>query len=663
MPRPTTRLLLAVVALAGCEKVPLTDIQARFVRADATWFAEEDTLFVFYKVEAEQGLGPASQIELGYQTDDTDQTFMPLAEITPVHTHVPVDCGTHARCGSTSLRIGRPPRQVRLRLRFHHDGDLTLDAPLAFHLVGRGPAHTNRSLVVYGVFDETNRKIEWRTRHQFPSLRNEEARELGLRRSLQITDPRHGAVTVTAPDNPYGYAFATACPPSLVPLGWAPRETSLPAVFEPGELPLEAAPSPVVCAQATVTDAKGTFQAPALARKNPEVRPAFPLLRSPIRPNTVVGFLLRPCGRTISEQHRAVQVQRLLIGGEPEICIDNLRDPALPGMLAATFRARIDEKRALGRDMVLALALHHDDTTGTLAAAVETALQQVLPFERDRTSPRVSGAFVFDSFGYSIVRPELRSLVLWCPAREVDQMEIPSRRACPLWPEVPELKLGAFSISTLPILPTRAQYLKFVDKYSESQAGRMREVVFLAPERTPVSDNIPVGEFGVVTFFNNEVITPDPGHVFSYCAGGDPQSGAVVFRSPATPQPLPLAALPELHDTAPQPAYALGLLWDFPFLARLTYESPVAGAVSAFSVTVPFGIPVTDRVFYGTELWQQGELSLSHTLLQCTRFCDHPTFDSAGVYNVNAGFRASYRDRCYRPRNPVPDPAGVPRDP
>jgi hypothetical protein len=85
--------------------------------------------------------------------------------------------------------------------------------------------------------------------------------------------------------------------------------------------------------------------------------------------------------------------------------------------------------------------------------------------------------------------------------------------------------------------------------------------------------------------------------------------------------------------------------------------------VSAFSLTIPFGVPITDQAYYGTELWQQGEFSLRNTLLQCTRFCDHPTFDSAGVYHITAGFRATFRDQCYRPRNPVPHPEGSPRDP
>jgi hypothetical protein len=313
--------------------------------------------------------------------------------------------------------------------------------------------------------------------------------------------------------------------------------------------------------------------------------------------------------------------------------------------------------------MVLVLALHHDDTSGALAAAVEQALAEVLPFERDRGSPRVSGAFVFDSFGHALARPELRRLVLWCPAQEGDQPDAPARRSCPLLPVVPELKLGPFSLSNLPILPTRAQYLKFIDKYSEGQAGRMRELTFLAPERTATSSNVEVGDFGVVTFFNNEILTPAPGDVFSFCERGDPRAASVVFRSAITPDPLPLAALGEVNELAPQPAYALGVLWDFPFLAKLTYESDVAGVTGAFSLTVPFGVAITGKDTYGTALWEQGEFSLRHTLLQCTAFCTHPTFDSAGVYNVISTFRGSYRDRCYSPRNPVPDPGGFPRDP
>jgi hypothetical protein len=104
-------------------------------------------------------------------------------------------------------------------------------------------------------------------------------------------------------------------------------------------------------------------------------------------------------------------------------------------------------------------------------------------------------------------------------------------------------------------------------------------------------------------------------------------------------------------------------LWDFPFLLRLQYEVGIAGAASAFSLTVPFGLAAPTHEYFGAELWLRSEFPLSQTLLQCTAFCDHPTFDSAGVYNVGSGFRTTYPTQCYRPRFPLDSDGGFPLDP
>lgn len=659
-------LLIGVVAGAACEKVPIVDVNARFALADATWFEEEETLFVFYRVVADQGLGPESQIEVAWRTDDVEQPWTPLSALGTVHSHVPVECGSTSRCGSTSVHVPRLPRDVRLRLRYHRDGEMTLDAPVVFNAIAAGPPHTHRSLVVYGVFDQSNTRVQWRARHQFPTLRNQEVEALGLRRHFEISEPRHGALDATIEANPYGYGFAPTCPQALTPLARPPVDTDARAVFDPAPLPIETSSSPVVCARSTVTDAKGTFEAVALARKNPEVAAAFPLLRSPIRTSTPLGFLLRPCARTISDAHLAMQVQRLQLEGAPEVCIDDWASPGFADQLAARFRARVDQVRIEGRDMVLVLALHHDDLTGQLAGVVEQALQQTLPAEGDKSSPRVVGAFVFDSFAHALALPDLKRLALWCPANlpgdDLDKIPAASARACPLMPDLPDLELGPFRFGNLPILPTRAQYLTFLEKYSEAQAGRMRSLSFRAPERTPISEDVPVGDFGVATFFNNEVLTAAASDVFSYCP---PEEGATatVFRVPGVPEPMPLAMLPDVHLAIAQPAYPLGLLWDFPFLLRLEYEVAIAGTVSAYSLTVPFGVSSPQETYYGAPLWEKGDFPLSDRLLRCTRFCDHPTFDSAGVYNLGSIFQETYRAACYRPRYPVPDDGGFPLDP
>jgi hypothetical protein len=675
---------LGACGLPGCEKVPIVDINAGFSLADATWFEEEQTLFIFYTVSAEQGLGPDSRIEVTWRTDNVEQPWIAVADLAPIHTHLPVLCGPNTLCGSTSIKVEKVPRQVGLRLRYHREGELALDAPLVFNIVGKGPAHSQRSLIVYGVFEETNNTVQWRARHQFPTLRNEQAQLLGLRRKFHVTDIQYGNVTAP-PGNPYGYAFWPICPAGLTKLPWNAVETSNRAIFDENKLPLSASTSLGVCAQSVVLDAKGAFEAVAIARKNPEVHPSFPLLRSPIKRNTEIGLLLHPCMRQISEVHLTMQIQRLILEGSPDFCTDNFMDASWPNALAAKLRTMIEATRPAGKDMVLALSLHHDDTKGVLGRQVERALEQLLPAERDKTSPRVSGAVVFDSFAYSIVSPAVRSLVLWCPANidiaDLEKIPDAAERACPLQPDFPDLKLGPFRFGVIPILPTRAQYLTFIEKYSVAQAGKVIELKFLAPERTPISKNVPVGDFAIASFFDNETFNAAPADSFSFCQSGDPDPRvpAVVFRTPQFAMPLPLSFLPEFHQAVPTATYEIGLLWDFPFLTRMQYEFVAAGAATAFSLSIPFGISSQDKRYYGSQVWGEGpapdggmdedagtpagQIPLANTLEQCTRFCDHPTFDSSGVYNVADPFHPAYQKRCYAPAFPTPPGQDFPLDP
>jgi len=652
--------------VAACEKVPITDVAARFEIADVAWFAEEQTMFVFYRVQAEQGLGAASVVELTYRTDDKDQPWVPVADLPTVHTHLPIDCGLNARCGSTSLAVGKPPRQVGIRLRYHRDGQVTLDPKVNVNVVTEGPAHTNRSLLVYGVFDASNTQVQWRARHQFPTLRNAQVQELGLRRTFSINTPLFGDVSAPFDSNPYGYAFSSLCPDGLQALGWPQLQTQDRAVFDPNKLPLPAGVSSTVCAAATVTDAKGTFTAAALARKNPQVVPGFPTLRSPIRLNEQIGFLLHPCRRVINEAHKKLQIQRLALQTAQEVCIDDWQQPGFAEELATTFRKRIDEVRVRGKDMVLTVGLHHDDETRQFADAIERALQSVLQTERNKSTPRLTGAFVFDSFAYTVLRPEVTRSVLWCPANiigDLDRVSNGASQACAILPDNLELKLGPFGVANLPILPSRVQYLTFVKKYGEAQTGKVVQLQFRAPERTPASSNVDLGEFGTGTFFNNETITADPADTFSYCQENQKFASSVIFKAASDADPAPLAELPAFHRMMPAPSYQLGLVWDFPFLLRMNYEVVIAGAVSAFTVTAPFGLGVSTTSYYGTELWETGEFPLSEVLLQCHRFCEHPTFDSAGVYNLNVAFSPDFASRCYRPRFPMVTDGGFPLDP
>jgi hypothetical protein len=676
--RAVASALVALLALGapGCRKAPLFDIRAEFQLADTSWFAEEDTLFVFYQLSARQGLNESSVVEIKYTTDDGEIPWTALSDLPSVHTHVPVDCGPNTRCGSKSLYVPKVPRDVRLRFRYDRVGRLAVEAPVVFNVVGTGHPWIKRSLIAYGVFDETNQRVEWRARNQFPTIRNEQATELGLRRSFQVSEPSFGTAVLASTDNPYGYGVD--CPVDWTPTGFHEIGTTDRAVFYPDTVPVDAFDASSLCAEVTVTDARGPFTTGALARKNPEVRPAFPVLRSPIRDATPIPFFLGPCDRTISVEAEAMMRQRLQLGDVPTTCTDDWQSPTFVGDLVVTFRDAVEAVRPDGNDMVLTVAINQDDPT--VSDAVEQALAQVVPLERARTSPRLAGAFVLDSDIRGITLPELSAVTLWCPSTlETDTTDY-STRSCAVAPDNLSLDLGPFSFGTLPILPPRDQYLDFIDTYSVKQAGEVTSMSFRVPEFAASTRHIDLEDFGVVTFLNGETITADPADAFSYCTGSDVdftlfQSDVLRQADPSAcdylgfPEEdcaahvLPMALLPDWHMVFGETQYDLGIFWEFPFLLQMDYQTSTAGAVSAFGFSVPFGFASPGESYYGSDAWSTEGFDLANILTQCDRFCDHPTFDSAGVYHVTEPFRTTYADSCYLPLYPAPGDSGFPLDP
>jgi len=670
------------LSCAGCSKVAISDVAAEFTLADAAWFAEEETLFLFYRITAEQGLGDPSVVELTYATDEERVAWTPLTDLDPVHTHLPVDCGTKSLCGSMTVHVPLEPREVDLRLRYHSEGELALDTETVFNVVDRGPAHSHRSLVLYGVFDETNQRVQWRSRHQFPTLRNHDVQDLGLRREFSVREQRYGtAEGLPVEDNPY--AYGETCPESFVAADLPVVSTEERAVFNTEDLPLDASSESMVCGTGTVTDALGTFSTDAFGQKNPEVRAAFPVLRSPIRDAVPLEFFLAPCDKTISEDHEEMQRQRLLVGDLAPICIDDWNSEQFVDDLVVTFTEAVEAQRDAGEDMVLVIGLHREGDGP--AEALQDALNRVVPEERHRSSPRLVGAFVFDSDVEGLSVPELEPVTLWCPASSGSGA---SARTCSIAPDNTGLELGPFTFGTLPILPSRDVYLDFIETYSKRQAGEVHALAFLTPEFAATTDHIDLGEYGTITFLNEETIDAAPEDAFSYCV--QEEQALVVFRSEilasdpfamvlaqwcadgtvpedfcslASLGVLTLDWLPTWHALFGEGTYELGLYWDFPFLLHVEYEAFLAGAVSGFGFSVPFGLGVDGESYYGTYMWTMDELSLEDELTHCTRFCDHPTFDSAGVYHVLDLFRTTYPDTCYLPDYPEPGDSGFPLDP
>ncbi|HCH64473.1 MAG TPA: hypothetical protein DFR83_16830, partial [Deltaproteobacteria bacterium] len=656
--------------------------------ADVAWFEGEETLFIFYEMQVEQGLNEESTIEVRYTTDTEVREWTPIGDLPRVHMHVPADCGEGTFCGSTSLHVRDRPRDVEVRLRYHPDGELARDAPVIFNTVSAGSDHTNRSLLLYGVFDESNRFIQWRARHQFPTIRNQKASALGLRRWFEAADPRTGERVSATNDNPY--AFGVGCRGQSTDLDVGPVSTTERAVFHPDPVPLVAAEAAVVCADVSALDGVGVYTTTAVARKNPEVAPAFPVLRSPVQEARVLPFFLGPCDAPFDEGHEAMQRQRTEMGGLPTTCIDDWDEPGFEERLAEDFSAAIEAARPRGDDMVLSITLHRNESGPQLA--LEQALLRVVPGERSRSTPRLAGAFVFDSEVRVLADERLNSSVLWCPSALPDGSSPENVNlaalTCAVAPDAPDFELGPFTFGQLPILPSRGMYNDFVRTYSERQAGSIRSLEFRAPRFSTTADHVDLGAFGSVTFLNGERITPDAEDAFSYC----PADGfmPVVFRTPFTrseafrrsleelcesgelPEAfclstdtavIPLEYLPDWHADLAEEDYELGIFWDFPFLLRAQYETVRAGSVTAVGLSIPFGLAQNGDTYLGTETWLDEAYVLEDRLAHCRRFCAHPTFDSAGVYQISLPFSPTFANACYRPDPPTPGDGGFPRDP
>ena len=673
---------MMIQALTTSCKVPIVDIEAEFTISDVSWFAAEETLFVFYELEALAGLNESSAIEIKFTTDNLTVDWTPLDGFNHVHTHVSINCGPSKLCGSASISVNQEPRNIGLRLRYHKDGELTRLARPIVNVINDTSAHRGRSLLIYGVFDETNQHIQWRSRHQFPTIRNEQARDLGLRRYFEVFESGYGPRPSPVNDNPYGYG--EPCPDTIEAFASLSLSTLEPAIFQSTPLPLGGRDAEAVCSRATVTDASGTFTTTAYALKNPETQPAFPSLRSPTASLTQIKFLFRPCQETISGDHLDMQMQRLQFDAStPVICTETQVQADFEERVSEQLRDAIALARTPGEDMVLSLILHHDSAS-TLSPKIERILETLITAEEDKSTPRLTGAFVFDSFRYEVERETIANRVLWCPAvfSELDLEEIPetqeeledlvekfpdaSQQSCPIAPTNAEIDLGNLSFTSLPILPTRSIYLDFIEDYSKAQAGEMRSLDFRAPLRPTINENIDLGFGTSASFMNGEFISAQPLDAFSYCA--DELTDFVLIRSEDIESTfespvLPLEFLPAWHNNAPEERYEVGLAWAFPFLIQLEYESVLAGSASAFAFSVPFGIATTGQALYGSDMWTSEAFDLSLALTHCTRFCDHPSFDGAGIYQIRESFRNTYQDQCYTPRFPQLTDGGFPDDP
>jgi hypothetical protein len=467
-------------------------------------------------------------------------------------------------------------------------------------------------------------------------------------------------------------------------------ETDARAIFSASPIDPALVTRQTVCADVDVTDATGTFTATALARRNPDVVPGFPFLRTPVTAARPLQFDLVTCNNVVEPAHLQMQQQRLL-HDTATICVDNVDEPGRQAALAARINATIDAERVVGDDLVLTVVLNREDADEGVAVAVEAALQDVLAEERTKTSPRAVGAVVYDSASFEQRRPEAKPYLLWCPAafgiddlvELVDPSVLNQLYHCAVSLDVavpvdlPE-PLDRLTVAQLPLLSTRRQFASYVARFGEGAVGETTKLTFLAPRRGADARDVVIGggiddptgildpfspfsSTDIATFFDDEYLTLLPEESLSVCAGD--ASAHVVAQADLDETPLSLTELPTRHENDPRARYQLGLRWDGAFYVRFDYRAVIGTTTEVVGLTLPFSPSLPGSVSFREDLWTAATFDLRNELLKCRRFCDHPTFDSAGIYQVQVPFSPGYANDCYAPVFPKPGDGGFPDDP
>lgn len=426
-------VVCTLVSLMSCSKVPLKRYFPETRVAVSSWFAREQTLFLFWDLSIDEGFADDAVVEISVRTENGETGFRDVQSFPSVHRHSRVKCGSKALCGSQSVAFADRVLSAEMRVRFKRDGRLSDEIPLVHQSIESGQTAQTLSAALYGVFDQANEVIQWRLRHQIPGLPNAEVRRLGLNRRFKLVPKRYGERLASErqnraiPDglgnvNPYAFGFdETAACPAGYAAEWAgalPVETEAPARWSDEPVPAEGRTAAVVCAEGQLEAASGEIPVHALALRNPETETAYGQLATSVRPARLLKFLLAPCGRTISEDHLNMQAQRLLMDRTVDVCLERTSQDVMQTRMASAFAAALDAERVSGEDMALLIAFHHDDPSGdgVWHRALKGALESTLEYEQSKSSPRGVGAYVFDSLAAGELPQALSRQVLWCPS-------------------------------------------------------------------------------------------------------------------------------------------------------------------------------------------------------------------------------------------------------
>jgi hypothetical protein len=656
--------------------VPLIEQQGHLEKVSAHWFENEGVAYVFFSVAEDPELLQRSYWQMRYtlRTAAGGTELHDWARIdfnAGVHEHAVVPCGFHRLCGSYSFKTALPLDTFSLRLDYDPESTLFLEQDAAsVQAHAKGTDWTQHSALLFGVFDRQNQHVQARVHHNFGDPSSDEIPQYGMKRRFRVRDPGlHDAadedVAAAIPTNSdflFDSTLCTAAPAGAVVADFSGESTWMPDAFA-----TETAESGV-CFTADLLDKAGAtlYTGSAFARKNPELANSSYTFETPLKDATKLPIVLRYCeddpqfGKVTDATFFDYQRYITNVPDRPvDLCFKVGAETEFKDAFQRQLAARLTEAKAKNEgahDFVFVIIFHQDLSTEfrKFHQIIAESLAALIDGESANVTPRLVGAFVYDSRVDFRPTAAQRKGIIWCP-QELPTGLDPARFAQPdglsdncLVTPTAKLDLTVINFVTpLGPFPTLKNYQDYVKKYGDRGTSHAPHLNFSS---VPTGPNTRQETGETVTFFDGERLVVNPGEIVRLCLDrGQPEMlPDLRFRVLGTPDSEPSLKISEVAalwqaGTTEATEYQLGVAWEFPFVGREDYEATLSGNVVA---VIPFQKSSTTYEQLGNAKWLREKWPVGDSLEICHRFCGHPYFDEGGVYQIHAAWKERSDFNC-----------------
>jgi len=689
------------MGLACNEKVPLHPNPGTFDVLAAHYFENENTQYIFFAIsglKADQAREAwPRRLELKADGLANGAPFAPAGDgyvvldfARGVHRHQWVSCGEGRICGSMSIKSDQPLTGMQIRLRYHQDSAMALESSVPNSVHPADGTASAQSALVYGVFSRGNQVMQVRVHNNFGTPGDEDFPSFGMSRDFAIDQVRLAAVTMAE----QGEIYQTTGSPLLFPAApCASRELAdaknrVQKLSKKSDWWIEAFDPKdnrnAACFRARLVDQAGQELAsgPGIARRNPELQSEAVLIPTPLKTVYKIPLVLSYCRdpqipEVASEPF--LQYQKYILGIPEENGVDlcfsssggqdaifgKLLDAKLAAKLSAA-RETIRDSTNPRQDLFFAVAIN-ENVVGSqyFHKQIMERLGELIRTEREtRASPRLVGAFVYDSDtleskGLSLPAA-IQSTMIWCPRKSATK-GVETDGNCvgyvggklDLGPVVFKVPMGPF--------PTMKSFLSSFASDVNSLLVRDPRLEVRAFSTNENTAHIPQG---TATFFDGQRVSLKPGEGLRYCGNRDPiqlgDSLAVRMQDPESGV-VRDGTLGEAsrHLLGGEKVLNVnfGMIWRYPFVGGVSYKAPLEGKIFSF---IPVSASYTASDPFGDQKLTKPKWDVGALLQKCTRFCDHPMFDEAGVYQAGVSWRSGAAvNACLEPHLPEPPAVGV----